>query len=124
MFLDAFDDLMLGYALKKLTGVFEEIVEVSKNTASDKATGVLDIRPSKTAKKIPVWLGRLRVNTPYQVTHVLIDQMHASRKLNLDLRFAAQAALLDALVEDGLAMHIASYSVAVVENRLKCFVDR
>jgi len=122
--LDAFDDLMLGYALKKLTGVFEEIVEVSKNTASDKATGVLDIRPSKTAKKIPVWLGRLRVNTPYQVTHVLIDQMHASRKLNLDLRFAAQAALLDALVEDGLAMHIASYSVAVVENRLKCFVDR
>jgi hypothetical protein len=124
MFLDAFDDLMLGYALKKLTGVFEEIVEVSKNTASDKATGVLDIRPSKTAKKIPVWLGRLRGNTPYQVTHVLIDQMHASRKLNLDLRFAAQAALLDALVEDGLAMHIASYSVAVVENRLKCFVDR
>ncbi|WP_223442051.1 hypothetical protein [Pseudomonas sp. BF-R-19] len=124
MFLDAFDDLMLGYALKKLTGVFEEIVEVSKNTASDKATGVLDIRPSKTAKKIPVWLGRLRVNTPYQVTHVLIDQMHASRKFNRDLRFAAQAALLDALVEDGLAMHIASYSVVVVENRLKCFVDR
>ncbi|MNQ98888.1 hypothetical protein D3C85_1146020 [compost metagenome] len=122
--MDAFDDLMLGYALKKLTGVFEEIVEVSKNTASDKATGVLDIRPSKTAKKIPVWLGRLRVNTPYQVTHVLIDQMHASRKLNRDLRFAAQAALLDALVEDGLAMHIASYSVVVVENRLKCFVDR
>ena len=122
--MDAFDDLMLGYALKKLTSVFEEIVEVSKNTASDKATGVLDIRPSKTAKKIPVWLGRLRVNTPYQVTHVLIDQMHASRKLNLDLRFAAQAALLDALVEDGLAMHIASYSVVVVENRLKCFVDR
>jgi hypothetical protein len=124
MFLDAFDDLMLGYALKKLTGVFEEIVDVSKNTASDKATGVLDIRPSKTAKKIPVWLGRLRVNTPYQVTHILIDQMHASRKLNLDLRFAAQVALLDALVEDGLAMHIASYSVVVVENRLKCFVDR
>lgn len=122
--MDAFDDLMLGYALKKLTGVFEEIVDVSKNTASDKATGVLDIRPSKTAKKIPVWLGRLRVNTPYQVTHILIDQMHASRKLNLDLRFAAQVALLDALVEDGLAMHIASYSVVVVENRLKCFVDR
>ena len=40
MFLDAFDDLMLGYALKKLTDVFEEIEEVSKNTASDKATSV------------------------------------------------------------------------------------
>jgi len=122
--LDAFDDLMLGYALKKLTDVFEEIVEVSKNTASDKATCLLDIRQSKTAKKIPVWLGRLRGNTPYQVTHVLIDQMHASRKLKRNQRFAAQVALLEALVEDGLAMHIASYSVVVVENRLKCFVDQ
>ncbi|EJM59966.1 hypothetical protein PMI28_01478 [Pseudomonas sp. GM48] len=122
--MDAFDDLMLGYALKKLTDVFEEIVEVSKNTASDKATCLLDIRQSKTAKKIPIWLGRLRGNTPYQVTHVLIDQMHASRKLKRNQRFAAQVALLEALVEDGLAMHIASYSVVVVENRLKCFVDR
>jgi hypothetical protein len=122
--LDAFDDLMLGYALKKLTGVFEEIVEVSKSTASDKATCVLGTRQSKNAKRIPVWLGRLRVNTPYQVTHILIDQMHASRKLNLDLRFAAQVALLEALIEDGLAMRIASYSVVVVENRLKCFLDR
>lgn len=124
MFLDAFDDLMLGYALKKLTGVFEEITEVSKSTASDKATCVLGIGQSKNAKKVPVWLARLRVNTPYQVTHVLIDQMHASRKLNRDLRFAAQAALLEALIEDGLAMHIASYSVVIVENRLKCFSDR
>ncbi len=122
--MDAFDDLMLGYALKKLTDVFEEIEEVSKNTASGKATYVPGIRQSKAAKKIPVWLRRLRGNTPYQVTHALIDQMHASRKLNLDLRFAAQAALLEALIEDGLAMHIASYSVVVVENRLKCFLDR
>jgi hypothetical protein len=122
--LDAFDDLMLGYALKKLTGVFEEIVEISNSTSSDKATGVLNIRQTKMAKKLPVWLGRLRVNTPYQVTHVLVDQMHVSRKLNHDQRFAAQVALLEALVEDGLAMHIASYSVVVVENRLKCFLDR
>jgi hypothetical protein len=124
MFLDAFDDLMLGYALKKLTDVFEEIVEISKSTSSDKATGVLNFRQTKMAKKLPIWLGRLRVNTPYQVTHVLIDQMHVSRKLNRDQRFAAQVALLEALVEDGLAMHIASYSVVVVENRLKCFLDR
>lgn len=122
--MEAFDDLLLGYALKKLTDAFEEIVEVSKCSSSDKATGVLDIRQTKTAKKLPVWLGRLRVNTPYQVTHVLIDQMHAARKLNRNQRFVAQAALLEALVEDGLAMHVASYSVAVVENRLKCFLDR
>lgn len=122
--MDAFEDLLLGHALKKLTDVFEEILQVSKNTTPDKAAGVLDIRQSKHAQKLPVLLGRLRVNTPYQVTHVLIDQMHAARKLKHDLRFAAQVALLEALVEDGLAMHVASYSVAVVENRLKCFWDR
>ena len=65
MFLDAFDDLMLGYALKKLTGVFEEIMEVSKGTASDKATCVLSIGQSKSAKKIPVtWTG---IETEYQM---------------------------------------------------------
>ncbi|MDZ5436687.1 hypothetical protein T3H00_29040 [Pseudomonas fluorescens] len=121
--MDALDDLLLGHALKKLTDVFEEIVEGSK-TCSEKATGVLDIRRTRSEKRLPVWLGRLRVNTPYQVTHVLIDQMHAARKLKRDQRFAAQVALLEALVEEGLAMHIASYSVAVVENRLKCFLDR
>ncbi|WP_160105044.1 hypothetical protein [Pseudomonas izuensis] len=122
--MDAFDDLMLGYALKKLTDVFEEVMENSKSTSSDKTTGVLDSSQTKTAKRLPVWLGRVRVNTPYQVTHVLIDQMHASRKLNRDQRFAAQVALLEALVEEGLAMHVASYSVAIVEKRLKCFLDR
>ncbi|MCW8277167.1 hypothetical protein IMF27_17075 [Pseudomonas sp. PCH199] len=121
--MDAFDDLMLGYALKKLTDVFEEVLEVSNSSSSDKTTGVMDLRQTKTTQKLPVWLGRLRANTPYQVTHVLIDQMHAARKLNRDERFAAQAALLEALVEEGLAMHVASYSVAVVEKRLKCFVD-
>jgi len=117
--LEAFDDLILGYVLKKLTAVFEEIVAVSKNTPSDKTTGVVDTRQGKAAKKIPVWLGRLRVSTPYQVTHVLLDQMHASRKLNHDLRYEAQAALLEALVEEELAMDTASYSVAVVEGRLR-----
>lgn len=122
MFLEAFDNLMLGCALKNLTSVFEEIVEISRK--KNKETGIPDIRQTKTSKKLPVWLARLRFNTPYHVTHVLIDQMHASRKLNRDLRFAAQVALLEALVEDGLAMHVASYSMVVVEHRLKCFLDR
>jgi len=114
--LDAFDDLLLGYALKKLTDMFEEILQVSKNTSMDKATGMLDISQSKYAHRLPVLLGRLRVNTPYQVTHVLIGQIHAARKLYHDQHFAAQVALLEALVEGGLAMHVASYSVAVVEK--------
>lgn len=120
----AFNDLMLGYVLKKLTDVFEEIVAVSKNTFSDKATGVEDVRQRKTAKKLPVWLQRLKNSTPYQVTHVLLDQMHATRKLKRGLRFEAQAALLEALVEEGLAMDVANYSAAVLEGRLKCLLDR
>ena len=120
----AFDDLMLGYVLKKLTDVFEGIVAVSKNTFSDKATGVEDVWQRKTAKKLPVWLQRLKISTPYQVTHVLLDQMHAARKLKRGRRFEAQAALLEALVEAELAMDVANYSAAVLEGRLKCLLDR
>jgi hypothetical protein len=122
--LDAFDDLMLGYVLKKLTDVFEEIVAVSKNTISDNTTGVEGVRQGKTAKKLPVWLRRLKISTPFQVTHVLLDQMHAARKLKRGLRFEAQAALLEALVEAELAMDVANYSTAIVEGRLKCLLDR
>ncbi|WLG83177.1 hypothetical protein PSH97_18920 [Pseudomonas cucumis] len=120
----AFDDLMLGYILNKLTDVFEEIVAVSKNTFSDKAPGVAEVRQRKIEKKLPVWLQRLKISTPYQVTHVLLDQMHASRKLKRGLRFEAQAALLEALAEAELAMDVANYSAAVLENRLKCLLDR
>lgn len=120
----AFDDLMLGYILNKLTDVFEEIVAVSKNTFSDKAPGVAEVRQRKIEKKLPVWLQRLKISTPYQVTHVLLDQMHAARKLKRGLRFEAQAALLEALAEAELAMDVANYSVAVLENRLKCLLDR
>jgi hypothetical protein len=77
----AFDGLMPGYVLKKLTCVFEGIVAVLKNTFSDQATGVADVGQRKIAKKPPVWLQRLKINTPYQVTHVLLDQMHVARKL-------------------------------------------
>lgn len=120
----AFDDLMLGYVLKKLTGVFEGVVAVSKSTVSDKATGVADVRQRKIAKKHPVWVQRLKISTPYQVTHVLLDQMHAARKLKCGLRFEAQAALLEALVEAELAMDVANYSAAILEGRLKCLLDR
>ncbi|WP_448107008.1 hypothetical protein [Pseudomonas azerbaijanoccidentalis] len=119
--MDAFDDLILGYALKKLTDVFEEILDVSIDTSMDKGTGAKTFRQGKASKKLSAWLKCLRANSAYQVTHVLIDQMHAVRKLNNTPRFEAQVALLDALVEDGLAMHVASYTVAIVENRLKCF---
>lgn len=119
--MDAFDDLILGYALKKLTDVFEEILEVSRDTSMDKGGDANRGRQGKATKRISGWLKCLRTNDPYQVTHVLIDQMHAVRKLNNTQRFEAQVALLDALVEDGLAMHVASYTVAIVESRLRCF---
>lgn len=122
--MESFDSLILGYTLKKLTGVLEKVMGISKIPSTDKSMGGLDVGQTKTAKKIHIWLGRLKFNTPYKVTHVLIDQMHVSRKFNRDQRFAAQVVLLEALVEGGLAMQIESYSVVVVENRLKCFLDQ
>ena len=123
MCLDAFDKLMLDYALRKLTDVFEEIILISKEPSSRTTSAITGIGQYKASRRLPVWLSRLRRSDPYLVTDRLIDQMHVTRKQYRDLRFEAQNALLDALVEDGLALHIASYSVAVVEKRLKCFLN-
>lgn len=123
MCLDAFEKLMLDYVLRKLTDVFEEIILISREPSSQMISGITGNGQYKASRRMPVWLGRLRRTDPYQVTDRLIDQMHVTRKQNRDLRFEAQNALLDALVEDGVALHIASYSVAVVEKRLKCFLN-
>jgi hypothetical protein len=121
MCVEAFDKLMLDYVLRKLTDLFEEIVLVSKDPSSPVTSGIMGL--GQSSRRLPVWLSRLRRSDPYLVTDILIDQMHVARKQNRDLRFEAQNALLNALVEDGVALHIASYSVAVVEKRLKCFLN-
>jgi hypothetical protein len=69
-----------------LVDVFEGTVTVQKVFISDKATEVADVRRRKVAKKLSVWL-QLKISTPYQVTHVLLDQVHAARELKL--RFEA-----------------------------------
>ncbi|MHC8285293.1 hypothetical protein ACYZUD_00290 [Pseudomonas sp. XS1P51] len=107
---EAFDDLVLRYVLKKLTEVFEELLEVSKRNYPDNMAGMLELGQVKAAKKISGWLGRVRYSTPYQVTRALTDQMNDSQKLKNDLRFEAQAVLLEVLVEASLAMDAASYS--------------
>ena len=72
--------------LSKLADVFEGIVTVQKVFISDKATEVADVRRRNVAKKLSVWL-QLKISTPYQVPHVLLDQVHAARELKL--RFEA-----------------------------------
>lgn len=112
----AFDDLILGYTLKKLTGVFEELLAVSRQHYPDNMAGVLGMAQVKAAKSIPGWLKRVKCSSPFEVTHVLIEQMNQSRKFQHGLRIEAQAVLLEALVEAELAMDEASYSEFVDRN--------
>jgi hypothetical protein len=55
-----------------LIDVFEEVVAVSRKTCADKASGVADVEQRKIAKKLPVWLQRLRINTLNQAIHLKI----------------------------------------------------
>ena len=106
---EAFDDLVLRYVLKKLTEVFEELMEASRKNHPDNMAGLVELGQVKSAKKISGWLGRVKRSTPCQVTCALTEQMNDSRKLNNDLRLEAQVVLMEVLVEESLAMDAASY---------------
>ncbi|RON11222.1 hypothetical protein BK660_29775, partial [Pseudomonas brassicacearum] len=87
---EAFDDLILGYGLKKLTEVFEELMAVSKNNHRDNLQGVVEMGRVKAAKNIPGWLQRLKHSTASQVTRVTIEQMNDAQQRQQDLRVEAQ----------------------------------
>ncbi|SDU56241.1 hypothetical protein [Pseudomonas mandelii] len=107
---EAFDDIILGYVLKKLTEVFEALMAASKKNHPDNMTGLVEMGRVKAAKKIPAWLNRVKHSMPSQVTRVLLEQMSDSQKSKHDLRFEAQAVLFEVLVEESLAMDAASYA--------------
>ncbi|WP_259698508.1 hypothetical protein [Pseudomonas brassicacearum] len=107
---EAFDDLILGYVLKKLTEVFEELMAVSKNNHPDNLQGVVEMGRVKAAKNIPGWLQRVKHSTPSQVTRVMIEQMNDAQQRQQDLRVEAQVVLLELLVEASLAFDATRYS--------------
>lgn len=104
------DNLILGYVLKKLTDVFETLMEVSRQHHPDNMQGLLEMGSVKGAALIPFWLRRVESSTPLQVSHVLIEQMNDAQTFKQDQRFQAQVVLLDALVEASLAVDIERYS--------------
>ncbi|QZP30210.1 hypothetical protein [Pseudomonas sp. DR48] len=104
------DNLILGYVLKKLTDVFEALMEVSRQHHPDNMQGLLQMGSVKGAALIPFWLKRVESSAPIQVSHVLIEQMNDAQTFKQDQRFQAQIVLFDALVEASLAMDIERYS--------------
>ncbi|QAY85205.1 hypothetical protein CUN61_14895 [Pseudomonas arsenicoxydans] len=104
------DNLILGYVLKKLTDVFEALMEVSRQHNPDNMQGLLEMGSVKGAALIPFWLKRVESSAPLQVSHVLIEQMNDAQAAKQDRRFQAQVVLFDALLEASLAMDIERYS--------------
>lgn len=104
------DNLILGYVLKKLTDVFEALMEVSRQHHPDNMQGLLEMGSVTGAALIPFWLKRVESSAPIQVSHMLIEQMNDAHTFQQAPRFQAQIVLFDALVEASLAMDIERYS--------------
>ena len=104
------DNLILGYVLKKLTDVFEALMEVSRQHHPDNMQGLLEMGSVTGAALIPFWLKRVESSAPIQVSHMLIEQMNDAHTFQQGPRFQAQIVLFDALVEASLAMDIERYS--------------
>ncbi|AWM95129.1 hypothetical protein DJ564_10980 [Pseudomonas sp. 31-12] len=115
---EAFDDLILGYALKKLTSVFEELMAASKKNHPDNLKGLVEMGRVKATKKIPGWLKRVKHSMPRQVTGVLMKQISDSQMFKHDLRLEAQVVLFEVLVEASLAMDAASYAELINRSQI------
>jgi hypothetical protein len=107
---EAFDDLILGYVLKKLTEVFEELMAVSKDNHPDNLKGVVEMGRVEAAKNISGWLKRVKHGVPSQVTRVMMEQMNDAQQRQQYLRIEAHVVLLEVMVEASLALDATSYS--------------
>ena len=91
--------LRRGYALRRLTGMFEGFAEPVQGAQYQRNTRV-----------IGHWLDLLRGSSPQQITHALFQQMKRARRRGNAQRFNAQTTLLALMVESNLALDLATYS--------------
>lgn len=110
--MSSLNSLVLTHALKKLTGVFMDflLAKQAKVKGVIGEVSPLGARERRSAAKVPKWLAHLAGSTPFQVTEMLLEQMGKAEKSNDHSRLEAQTALLEVLVQEGLAMDIVSYS--------------
>ncbi len=92
-------DLKRGYALRKLTGMFEGFGEPVSAEQYQRNTQV-----------IGHWLDRLHGSSARQITHSLFKQMRDARRRGDARRFNAQTVLLELMVESDLALDLVTYS--------------
>lgn len=95
-------DMRRGYALRKLTGMFEGFVEPA-----------VDAQYQQNTRAIGHWLDRLQGSSALQITHALFKQMQGAKRRGDAQRFNAQTVLLELMVVSNLALDLASYSAWV-----------
>lgn len=93
------DDLIRGYALKKLTGLFEGFAEPAQGAQYRRNTQAMGR-----------WLEHLYGSSPQQITHTLFKQMQTARRRGDTRRFNAQTVLLTLLVDSNRAQDLVAYS--------------
>ncbi|WP_282397731.1 hypothetical protein [Pseudomonas sp. PS01298] len=91
-----------GYALRKLTGMFEGFAEPASPEQYQRNT-----------QAIGHWLDQLHGSSPQQITQALFGQMKSARRRRDARRFQAQTQLLALMVDSNLALDLAAYSACL-----------
>lgn len=92
-------DVRRGYALRKLTGMFEGFGEPASGAQYQRNT-----------QAIGRWLDQLQGSSALQITHALFKQMQGAHRRGDLRRFNAQTVLLELMVESNLALDLVTYS--------------
>ena len=92
-------DVRRGYALRKLTGMFEGFAEPVSGEQYQRNTQAIGRR-----------LDQLQGSSAKQITHTLFKQMKGAHRRGNVRRFNAQTVLLELMVESNLALDLVTYS--------------
>lgn len=97
--MNLWEDLRRSHALRKLTGIFEGLVEPAVGAQYQQNT-----------RAIGYWLDQLQGSSPQQITRALLKQMQGAQRRGDMRQFNAQTVLLELMVESNRALDLATYS--------------
>jgi hypothetical protein len=110
-------DLMLGYALTKLTTIHEVII--AERARGPIGAGGIDSLPEHKQRLLELdylkWMGKLGKYPRHKVTHALLKNMQIAQAIGSDIRMQALAELFEVLVRERLALDVDTYSASYAD---------
>lgn len=112
-----FSDLMLGYALTKLTNVHEEIMLLKGRglIGADGLDALPKLRQQILTDQYLKNMGRLGKYPRHKVTHALFKNLQVAQAIGSEVRISSITTLFDVLVSEGYALDMDAFAASYMD---------